>query len=74
MFGVEFAHSDQADIGQVGSAVGIPRSQFGEPRKFAGQVECGLHKAIAHEIQNHACMSEVKRGLSQYGLARQQRF
>lgn len=52
MAGVEFAQTDQAQIGEIRIAVPIPLGQFGNPRQVIGKTERKLNQACAHQIEN----------------------
>jgi hypothetical protein len=74
MLGMQFAHSDQTQIRQIGRPVGVSRRQFREPWDVVGRKECRPDQPVLHEAQNQAGATQVKRRLRKDRFAGQQRF
>src|SRR5438045_590308 len=49
---IEFAHADQAEIGEIGVTLGVASSQFPQLLPIFVQIEGQLQKAILHKFKD----------------------
>lgn len=70
MIRVQFTHTDEAEIRQIGSPVGISMSQFGEFRPVAFHVESQANQPGIKHAENQGAVLQMECRFRQYGLAR----
>lgn len=69
---MQLAHTDQAQIRQVGPTVLIPLSQFCYSRQMIGKMEVRLNHASPHEIEDQRGIAKMKSRFGKYGFAGEQ--
>ena len=73
MVRVQFAHSNQAQIREIGLSVGVPFSQRNQTGQVVVAIESHRDESIFHESQHDTRVLHVKRRLRQHRFAGQQR-
>ena len=74
MLGEEFAHPDEAQIGEVGLPIGITVSEPGELVEMIAAVKRQRDQPVVQHRKCDRSVLEVKRGFRQYRLAGQKRL
>lgn len=73
MPGMNLTHSNQAQICEVRTPVGIALRQCGELRDVFQAVESQGHEPVVDHVQYRCGTTQMKRGFGKYRLARQKR-
>lgn len=72
MFWKKFAHSHQAQIGEVGLAIGVPVCETCELHQVVAAVERRDDESLVYHCQHDGRTFEMEGGLRKRGLAGQQ--
>ena len=71
---MKLAETHETQIGQVGSAIRIPRRQTLQLRPVISAVECHFYKPFAHQRQNGLHVLQMKSRFGENRLAREERL
>lgn len=71
---MQFAHSDQTEIREVGLAIRIPRRESGELRQMIIAIELERDEAFLDHREHERDTLKMESRLGEHGLAREQRL